>query len=183
MVPARMLILFIRVQLFANLWTIAHHGPLSVGFSRQEYWNGLPWSPPENLLNPGTETMSHTSSPKSCRYFHKYFNSWRSDEGNFSLYILLFLGLFPLAFLHFNSAVHHFVWSGVTTIKAIFQFLWLSLTVFAWIQILKGNNYGNVLYFIWQLPKMLQYSCPRLSNLYKCTFKQSRQWRVNCWKC
>ena len=123
MVPARMLILFIRVQLFANLWTIAHHGPLSVGFSRQEYWNGLPWSPPENLLNPGIETMSHTSSPKSCRYFHKYFNSWRSDEGNFSLYILLFLSLFPLAFLHFNSAVHHFVWSGVTTIKAIFQFL------------------------------------------------------------
>ena len=123
MVPARMLILFSRVQLFANLWTIAHHGPLSVGFSRQEYWNGLPWSPPENLLNPGIETMSHTSSPKSCRYFHKYFNSWRSDEGNFSLYILLFLSLFPLAFLHFNSAVHHFVWSGVTTIKAIFQFL------------------------------------------------------------
>ena len=88
---ARMLILFSHVQLFATLWTIVHHGPLSVGLSRQEYQSGLPWSPPEKLLNTGIEPMSRTSSPKSCKYFHKYFNSWRSDEGNFSLYILLFI--------------------------------------------------------------------------------------------
>ena len=55
----------------------------------------------------------------------------------------IFCYLFSLVFPHFNSAVHHFVWSGITTIKAIFQISWLSLTIFAWIQILKGNNYGN----------------------------------------
>ena len=30
-----------RVQLFATLWTVAHQAPLSMGFSRQEYWSGL----------------------------------------------------------------------------------------------------------------------------------------------
>ena len=31
-----------RVRLFATLWTVAYQAPLSMGFSRQEYWNGLP---------------------------------------------------------------------------------------------------------------------------------------------
>ena len=35
-----------HVQLFAMLWTIAHQAPLSMGFSRQEYWSGLPCPPP-----------------------------------------------------------------------------------------------------------------------------------------
>jgi len=34
---------------------IAHQAPLSMGFSRQEYWIGLPFSPPKNLPNPGIE--------------------------------------------------------------------------------------------------------------------------------
>ena len=33
---------FSHVQLFATPWAVAHHGPLSMGFSRQEYWSGLP---------------------------------------------------------------------------------------------------------------------------------------------
>ena len=52
----------------------------------------------------------------------------------------IFCYLFSLVFPHFNSAVHHFVWSGITTIKAIFQISWLSLTIFAWIQSLTGNK-------------------------------------------
>ena len=36
-------------------WTIAHQGPLSVGFFRQEYWSGLPSPPPGDLPNPGIE--------------------------------------------------------------------------------------------------------------------------------
>ena len=39
----------------ATLWTIAHQAPLSMGFSRQEYWSGLPCSPPGALPNPGIE--------------------------------------------------------------------------------------------------------------------------------
>ena len=35
-----------RVQLFATPWTVAHQAPLSMGFSRQEYWSGLPFPSP-----------------------------------------------------------------------------------------------------------------------------------------
>ena len=39
-------------------WTEAHQAPLSMGFSRQEYWSGLPFPPPGNRLNPGIEPRS-----------------------------------------------------------------------------------------------------------------------------
>ena len=41
-----------RVWLFATLWTVAHQAPLSMGFSRQEYWSGLPY-PPQGLFSQG----------------------------------------------------------------------------------------------------------------------------------
>ena len=37
------------VQLFAIPWTVAHQAPLSIGFSRQEYWSGLPFPSPGDL--------------------------------------------------------------------------------------------------------------------------------------
>ena len=42
-----------HLLLFANLWTVAHEAPLSLGFSRQEYWSGLPFPPPGDLLDLG----------------------------------------------------------------------------------------------------------------------------------
>ena len=39
-------------------WTVAHQDPLSMGFSRQEYWSGLPFPSPGDLPNPGTEPGS-----------------------------------------------------------------------------------------------------------------------------
>ena len=47
-----------RVQLFATLWTVAHKAPLSMGFSRQEYWSGLPFPFPGDLPDPGMEPRS-----------------------------------------------------------------------------------------------------------------------------
>ena len=44
-----------RVRLFATPWTVAHQAPPSMGFSRQEYWSGLPLPSPGDLPNPGTE--------------------------------------------------------------------------------------------------------------------------------
>ena len=44
---------FSRVQLFVTLWTVACPAPLSVGFSRQEYWSGLPFPSPGGLPVPG----------------------------------------------------------------------------------------------------------------------------------
>ena len=49
---------FSHVQLYATLWTATHQAPLSMGFSRQEYWSRLPCPPPEDLPNPGTEPAS-----------------------------------------------------------------------------------------------------------------------------
>ena len=49
---------FSHIQLFATLWTVAHQAPLSMGFSRQEYWSGLPCPPPGDLLNPGIKAVS-----------------------------------------------------------------------------------------------------------------------------
>ena len=53
-----MQLLLSRVRLFATPWTIAHQAPLSVGFSRQEYWSGLPFPSPGNLPDPGIKTVS-----------------------------------------------------------------------------------------------------------------------------
>ena len=39
-------------------WTVAHQAPLSMGFSRQEYWSGLPCPPPGDLPDPGIEPSS-----------------------------------------------------------------------------------------------------------------------------
>ena len=39
-------------------WTVTHHAPLSMGFSRQEYWSGLPFPSPGDLPNPGVEPRS-----------------------------------------------------------------------------------------------------------------------------
>jgi len=47
-----------RVHLFATQWTIAYQAPPSMGFSRQEYWSGLPFPSPEDLPNPGIEPGS-----------------------------------------------------------------------------------------------------------------------------
>ena len=49
---------FSCVQLCANLWTVARPAPLSAGFSRQEYWSGLPCPPPGTLAHPGIKPAS-----------------------------------------------------------------------------------------------------------------------------
>ena len=47
-----------HVRLFATLWTAVCQAPLFIGFSRQEYWNVLPCSPPGDLLDSGIEPRS-----------------------------------------------------------------------------------------------------------------------------
>ena len=60
---------FSVVCLFAILWTIAHQAPMSMGFSRQEYWSGLLCPLPGNLPDPGIEPGSPTSPAPSDRFF------------------------------------------------------------------------------------------------------------------
>ena len=49
---------FSRVRLFETPFTVTLKAPLSMGFSRQEYWSGLPCPPPGNLPNPEIEPKS-----------------------------------------------------------------------------------------------------------------------------
>ena len=46
------------VRLFATPWTVTYQAPRSIGFSRQEYWSGLPFPSPGDLPNPGIEPGS-----------------------------------------------------------------------------------------------------------------------------
>ena len=45
----------VAYMVFATPWIVAHQAPLSMGFSRQEYWSGLPCPPPEDLPDSGIE--------------------------------------------------------------------------------------------------------------------------------
>ena len=57
------------VRLYVTLWTVAHQAPLSMGFSRQEYWSGFPCSPPGDLPYPGVKPDSLTSPALAGRFF------------------------------------------------------------------------------------------------------------------
>ena len=63
-----MLSLFIHVRFFVTLWAVACQAPLSMGFSRQEYWRGLSWPPPGDLPNPKIEPMSPVSPALASRF-------------------------------------------------------------------------------------------------------------------
>ena len=63
-VPCAILLLlscFSHVQLLTTPWTTAHQAPLSIGFSRPEYWSGLLFPPPGDLLDPGIKPASPVS--------------------------------------------------------------------------------------------------------------------------
>ena len=57
------------VQLFATPLSVAHQAPLSRRFPRQEYWSELPFSPPGDLPDPGTEPVSPASHPWPGGFF------------------------------------------------------------------------------------------------------------------
>ena len=64
-----MLSRFGHVRFFETQWTVAHQAPLSMGFFRQEYWSRLPYSPLEDLPDPGIEPASLTSPAHAGGFF------------------------------------------------------------------------------------------------------------------
>ena len=74
------------VQLLVTLWNVACQVPLSMGFSRQEYWSLLPDTPPGDFPNPGIKTMSLTS-PALAEVFFTTNTTWEActlPKGAFS---------------------------------------------------------------------------------------------------
>ena len=62
---------FSCVQLFVTLWTIAHQTPLAMGFSRQEYWNELPFPSLGDIPKPGIKPTSLMSPALAGKFFTK----------------------------------------------------------------------------------------------------------------
>ena len=79
---------FSHVQLFATLWTVAHQASLSMAFSRQEYWSGLPFPSAGDLPDPGIGLVSlaladvffRTRATWEC----KRYDSWYAEDLNTS---------------------------------------------------------------------------------------------------
>ena len=90
-----------RVQLFATPWTVDHQAPLSIGFSRQEYWSGLPCPSPGDLRDPGTEPAS-LMSPALAGGFFTTIATWEAPkEGTSFSYVheSLLVVLYTLLYL------------------------------------------------------------------------------------
>ena len=68
---------FSHVHLFIALWTVPRQAPLSMEFSRQEYWNGLPFPSPGDLPDPGTEAAS-LMSPILAGGFFTSSTTWEA---------------------------------------------------------------------------------------------------------
>ena len=67
------------VQLFVTLWAVAHQAPLSMEFSRQEYWKGLSFPPSGDLPNPGLNPSSLASPALAGRYFTNC-TTWKAHQ-------------------------------------------------------------------------------------------------------
>ena len=79
-----MLSCFSRVWLFVTPWTVAHQAPLSILCPMQEYWSGLSWSAPEDLLNPEIR-------PRSPALAGRFFPTELPGKPIPTLYLLLLL--------------------------------------------------------------------------------------------
>ena len=66
-----------HVQPFATPRAVPHQAPLSMGFSRQVYWSGLPCPPPGDLPDPGIEPMS-LKSPALAAWFFTTSDTWEA---------------------------------------------------------------------------------------------------------
>ena len=122
---------FSRVRLFAALWTVALQAPLSMGFSRQEYWSGLPCRLLGDLPDPGTEPAS-LKSPDLAGWFFTTNTTWEAQ-------------CLPYLWCKIKKGQFFFSPSSV----------WI-----AWIHIVlsfksEGINYFKLFYLIQSLPPIL----------------------------
>ena len=82
---------FSHVQLFATPWTVACQAPLSMAFSRQEYWSRSPCPPPGDLPNPGMEPVSLMSPALPHWLFFTTSTTWEACAGITTVENWLFL--------------------------------------------------------------------------------------------
>ena len=110
-----MLSLFSCVQLFATLWTIVHQASLSMRFSRQEFWSGLPCSPPGYITDTGIECVSPVTlalqvDPSQVYYSHQGTpsvpNYWKTIALTIQTFVSKVMSLLFNMLLRFAIAFH-----------------------------------------------------------------------------
>ena len=107
---------FSHVQLFGTLWTVIHQAPLSMRFSRQEYWSGLPCPPPRDLPDPGIK-LAPLTSPALASEFFITSTTWEAQNGDSDIYITMLLEALEkvpesdwcVALSHMNSTYSHWL--------------------------------------------------------------------------
>ena len=82
-------------------WTVARQAPLSMGFSRQEYWSGLPCPPPGDLPHPGTKLVSRVSCTGRWIFYHQHHLS--------SFF-------FPVSLPSFQPCVYSYIYLSTNTL-------------------------------------------------------------------
>ena len=97
-----MLSCFSYVPLFVTPWIIAHQDPLSMGFSKHEYWSGLPCSPPGDLPNPGIKPASTVAPALQADSLPL------SHEGSLyvCVYIYISTHIYHIFFIHSSAEGH-----------------------------------------------------------------------------
>ena len=95
---------FSCVRPFATPWTVARPAPLSMGFSRQEYWSGLPFPPSGDLSDPGIEPVS----PVSPAFAGGFFTT--ELPGKPLLIVILCLFFYWLSVFFFLNYRHSFLY-------------------------------------------------------------------------
>ena len=137
---------FSCVQLFGTLWTVAHQASLSMGFSRQEYWSGLPCPPPGDLPDPGIEPVSLALQADSLPLSH-----WRSP---FNVYSILFWYTYAGAMLR--------SWMGFWTCFSarLGHKMYFLLPGYLWLGLLVGKNIVFLLVFPMLLVSYWTNHCP-----------------------
>ena len=101
---------FSHVRVFVILWTVACQSPLSMGFSRQEYWSGLSFLSPGDLPNPGIDPVS-LMSPASAGGFLTTSAPWPP----YSPTIYCSVVRFPRLYTHFVCDLEP-VWASVSSL-------------------------------------------------------------------
>ena len=104
------------VRLFVTLWAVAHQAPLSMGFSRQEYWSGLPFPPTGDFPDPGIKLLSPVTPALAGRFFYHRV-TWEA------IFTIL-CNLYVIVQIQISSSYHFLVHYGLLKLLASCVFWW-----------------------------------------------------------
>ena len=108
---------FSHVRLIVTQWAVAHQAPLSMGFSRQEYWSGLPCPPPGDFPDPGIKPrspalqadslpLSHQGGPPTFSLAHRN----TSKKSLLVFYFVFFVPCYLNGRMNLISTAHQIPW-------------------------------------------------------------------------